>query len=78
MTQTIQKRSHVTPELEKLASGMCGKCGSHMLYHDYDPAGRHNGITCLACGCEQKLPDGSRSVWKNYRGKHAGENDCAN
>ena len=45
-----------------LAPARCQKCGSPNLYHDYDPAHRHNGYTCGMCGTEQILPNGSKSL----------------
>jgi len=48
--------------------GICQKCGSHWLYHDYDPTHRHDGITCQTCGFEQVLSDGSKSRIPNGRG----------
>lgn len=45
------------------ASSCCQKCGgSSLLYHDYDPHHFHDGITCLACGTEQVLTNGRKSL----------------
>jgi hypothetical protein len=45
-----------------MLSDRCSKCGSRMLYHDFDPTHYHNGITCLMCGTEQVLKTGAKSL----------------
>lgn len=48
--------------IEMQVSDRCVKCGSTMLYHDFDPHHYHNGITCLMCATEQPLRDGRKSL----------------
>ena len=44
-------------------SDACERCGTKgLLYHDFDPYHYHNGITCLACGHEQTLSTGVKSL----------------
>ena len=48
-----------TKKQQQLAATGCQKCGSKNLYHDYDPYHKHNGVTCVACGYEQKETGGT-------------------
>jgi hypothetical protein len=44
-------------------SDVCVRCGSTMLYQDFDPQHYHHGITCLACGGEQPLKGDRTSLF---------------
>lgn len=59
--KTRLPRYHKGRVEEQLLSPQCYQCGG-TLYHDFDPAHYHNGATCLACGREQPLRNGSTSL----------------
>ena len=62
-TNTVALPRYSKARVEAIqASSTCQKCSSPMLVHDYDPHHFHNGITCLACGFEQVLTTGNKSL----------------
>lgn len=57
--------------LRHVSGDRCQKCNSVMLYEDYDPWHSHHGWTCGACGFEQVLDNGTKSLidpTKRYTG----------